>query len=164
MMESHALRAHEDYAASAADQWMNCAGSISLCAGLPEQRSAYAEEGTRAHEVLQNWLEGVQPSLVAADEEMRDGIMKVLDYVAARRAEHPNLQIWIEQRVKVSSRAAPDRVGGTSDIILYYPDLKMLEVIDFKYGEGVAVDVIGNKQMRVYALGAYEQLLRRGEI
>ena len=156
-MEPHALRAHEDYAASAADQWMNCAGSISLCAGLPEQRSAYADEGTRAHEVLQNWLEGVEPSLVAADEEMRDGVMKAVDYVVGRAFEHPYLQIWIEQRVKVSSRAAPDRVGGTSDIILYYPGVEMLEVIDFKYGAGVAVDVIGNKQMRIYALGAYEQ-------
>jgi hypothetical protein len=173
-MVDHALRAHEDYAASAADQWMNCAGSIGLCAGLPEQRSPYAEEGTRAHEVLEVELRCLLGGNDGADvaeaqavwaaipqherAEMRDGVDAAINYVEARLAECPDARIWIEKRVKVSSRAAPGRVGGTSDIMIYYPSLGLLEVIDFKYGAGVAVEVIGNKQMRIYGLGAYEML------
>ena len=154
-MTDHASRSHKRFAASAAERWFNCPGSVALCDGLPEQRSIYAEEGTRAHEVLETILLSSTGTALAPSPEIAEAVQVAVDYVAARRAAHPNLKIWIEQQVTPEVLAAPGDVGGTSDIILYYPDEFLLEVVDYKHGAGVAVEAKGNKQMRTYADGAW---------
>jgi hypothetical protein len=160
-MADHASRSHRKFAASAAERWMNCAGSVALCKGLPEQRSSYAEEGTRAHELLEKRLKtpGTTYAMVVNyDQESWDATDVAVDYVNARRAAHSNSSLLIERQVTPEVCAAPDDVGGTADIILYYPDELLLEVVDYKHGAGVAVEAKGNKQMRVYALGAWQNL------
>ena len=44
---------HAVLSASAAHRWMNCPGSISLCQGIPDKGSSYAEEGTLAHSLAE---------------------------------------------------------------------------------------------------------------
>ena len=41
------------FQASSAARWIACPGSVKLCDGLPDEGSAYAEEGTLAHELNQ---------------------------------------------------------------------------------------------------------------
>ena len=41
---------HSKLGASASDRWMNCPGSIRASEGVPNAESAYALEGTVAHE------------------------------------------------------------------------------------------------------------------
>ena len=59
--------------------------------------------------------------------------------------------IAVEQKVDFSEYV-PDGFG-TADCILISNDT--LHVIDFKYGKGVPVSVENNKQLLLYALGAY---------
>ncbi|RIY24730.1 nuclease, partial [Bifidobacteriaceae bacterium WP021] len=58
--------------------------------------------------------------------------------------------ILIEQKVDFSTYV-PDGFG-TADCIIVGE--KTLQVIDFKYGQGVLVDAYENPQMKCYALGA----------
>ena len=44
--------------------------------------------------------------------------------------------------------------GGTADAVLYFPETRTMEVVDLKGGKGIIVEVEGNTQTRVYALGA----------
>jgi hypothetical protein len=48
----------------------------------------------------------------------------------------------------------PFEAGGTADAVIYFTEEKLLEVIDLKGGRGVVVEVVDNKQLRTYALGA----------
>jgi hypothetical protein len=57
--------------------------------------------------------------------------------------------LHVEQRVAVSTE-----VYGTADAIVWQPAKKRLHVVDLKYGAGVAVNVIGNLQLKIYALAA----------
>lgn len=43
---------------------------------------------------------------------------------------------------------------GTSDVVIVSPE--HIEIVDLKYGAGVAVSAIGNKQLRLYGLGALD--------
>ena len=45
-------------------------------------------------------------------------------------------------------------MGGTADFVRYRPAARHLRVCDFKYGQGVFVEVEGNPQLKKYAVGA----------
>lgn len=55
--------------------------------------------------------------------------------------------LHVEQRVKVN-----DEVYGTADAVVWQPASKHLHIVDLKYGAGVAVEVHGNTQLKIYAL------------
>lgn len=55
--------------------------------------------------------------------------------------------LHVEQRVKVN-----DHVYGTADAVVWQPASKHLHIVDLKYGAGVAVEVHGNTQLKIYAL------------
>ena len=57
--------------------------------------------------------------------------------------------LQVEKRVKVS-----ESVHGTADAVVWDSHTATLEVIDLKYGQGVAVEVMDNLQLRIYALAA----------
>lgn len=90
-----------------------------------------------------------------------DAVGECLDYVDEIMALDPNAQIWSERFVDVPSAAAPGETGGYCDIFIWLPSLGWLVVIDYKHGEGVAVDahqdvggtVPRNLQMTAYATG-----------
>ncbi len=87
------------------------------------------------------------------DEEMATVTQTYLDYVreASVFGVHP---LWIEQRFSLESLNPPLEAGGTGDAVIYNPDEELLEVVDLKTGRGVTVDVVGNPQGRMYAIGA----------
>ena len=47
------------------------------------------------------------------------------------------------------------KASGTGDLVLVTDDV--LEVMDFKFGQGIPVSAVDNPQMRLYALGALNQ-------
>ena len=130
---------HAKLSPSGAERWMACPGSVVLSEGMPERTSAFAEEGTQAHALAETWLRG---EMLEADRETRDHISVYVNHVRDLGGK-----LHIEQRVKVN-----DEVYGTADAVVWQADERHLHVVDLKYGAGVAVEVHGNLQLKIYAL------------
>lgn len=47
---------HSVLGASAADRWMNCTPSAQLTAGMEDEATTFAAEGTAAHAAMQRYL------------------------------------------------------------------------------------------------------------
>lgn len=144
-MSSHAL-----LSASAAPRWMSCAGSVALTRDMPDQTSAYAEDGTRMHTAAAEMLLG-QPVSVRLDDEELDVVQTYVDYVTREAAGH---QLLVEQRVDYSDVIGVEDSFGTSDAIILAGDT--IIICDLKTGRGVKVDAEENEQLMLYALGALE--------
>lgn len=147
--------------ASAADRWMNCTPSAQLTAGMEDEATTFAAEGTAAH-ALCEWKvrkalkmrAGRRPTSDYWTDEMeeftddyRDFIM---DLVGQAKLTCKDPVTLIEQHLDFSCYV-PDGFG-TGDFLLVAD--RELNVVDFKYGRGVAVYADHNPQMMLYALGA----------
>lgn len=152
---------HSVLGASAADRWMNCTPSAQLTAGMEDEATTCAAEGTAAH-ALCEWKvrkalkmrAGRRPTSDYWTDEMeeftddyRDFIM---DLVGQAKLTCKDPVTLIEQHLDFSCYV-PDGFG-TGDFLLVAD--RELNVVDFKYGRGVAVYADHNPQMMLYALGA----------
>lgn len=152
---------HSALGASAADRWMNCTPSAQLTAGMEDEATTFAAEGTAAH-ALCEWKvrkalkmrAGRRPTSDYWTDEMeeftddyRDFIM---DLVGQAKLTCKDPVTLIEQHLDFSCYV-PDGFG-TGDFLLVAD--RELNVVDFKYGRGVAVYADHNPQMMLYALGA----------
>ncbi len=154
---------------SSASRWMACPPSARLCESVEEKESDYAKEGSLAHEIGEIKLKRkLMPHVLSAQkfgalmkklkehglyqEEMQGYTDEYVDFVMESYCGSETTPfIAIEQ--KVSFEEYVPGGFGTADCILIYGDT--LHVIDFKYGKGVLVQAEENKQMLLYALGAY---------
>lgn len=163
----HADRAHAKLSASGSKKWLTCTPSAHLEDQFPDEGSEYASEGTFAHAVFEqellNWLgRPVDPLLSALlhfdTPELRDHVAKALDVarerieLARERCKDP--VILVEQRLDFSPWV-PEGFG-TGDLVIITDDL--VEVLDYKHGKGVFIEAQDNSQMRLYGLGAYNEL------
>src|SRR5690606_17957678 len=113
--------------------------------------SEYAAEGTKAHKLA----EGI---LLDKIDEPADGTNEMFEHVsryveAVLEKWIPGAQLYVEQRLEFSPWV-PEGFG-TGDAVIVSDDV--LEIIDLKYGKGVQVDAENNPQLRLYALGAYNE-------
>lgn len=154
--EGHAGRAHAVLSASGAARWIACPPSALLEADLPESTSDAAEQGTAAHELAEHKLRRAlklrsdRPASPWQDDEMEELTDAYRDHVLAVAAETDGAEVFIEQRVDFS-HIVPDGFGTCDAVVI--ADGTM-DIIDLKYGAGVAVTADGNPQLRLYALGA----------
>jgi hypothetical protein len=170
--EKHAGRAHAKLSASGSKRWLTCTPSAQLESQFPNTTSAFAEEGTWAHEyselLLKDYLFKMDLKLFTRqlDEKMSSDFATADNYEAVEsyvafvqgrikqiRADHPDSLVMLEQRVDFSEWV-PEGFG-TGDVVLIYGNT--LEVIDLKFGKGVQVEAKGNTQLALYALGAWSQ-------
>ena len=144
---------HAPFNASSAERRYLCPGSWSQERKMPNTSSSYAEEGTRAHEVLEDCLRKRERKVVALDvpDDMGKAVQTALDYIYAILDEFPDAILYIEQRVKFPSEAAKGDAWGTLDVGIYIPSLLLLYVIDYKHGAGVSVYIVENRQLLQYA-------------
>lgn len=154
-------KAHATLGASSASRWMACPGSVRLSEGREDAGSDFAKEGTAAHALAELALTKAQhPSMwlgttLEGVEVTEDMVEHVETYVRACRAVAEKAdRTWIEHRFNLSTLNPPAPMFGTGDFVAYRADEKLVEVVDLKYGSGVVVEVVGNKQLRYYALGA----------
>lgn len=143
---------------------MNCPGSPRLIASIPTPPTPYvAAEGTFAHaiatacietgEKLDLWLGRkaiVDGHEITCDEEMIEGIGLYLATIQKNKLDTD----WVELSLHSALRSLDPDLGGTADYVTYSPGLRLLRIIDFKYGAGVFVSADDNKQLKKYALGA----------
>ena len=152
---------HSVLSASAADRWMNCTPSAQLTAGMEDETTTFAAEGTAAH-ALCEWKvrktlkmrAGRRPTSDYWTDEMEEFTDDYRDYImdlVGQAKQHCKDPVTLIEQHLDFSCYVPDGFG-TGDFLLVAD--KELNVVDFKYGRGVAVYADHNPQMMLYALGA----------
>lgn len=164
---AHTGRAHSTLGASIAHRWVNCPGSVALVASVPPLPStAFADEGTAAHELAEQALRDGKdcldytgqffgPAETEVTEDIAASTQVFVDAVRRRLADAGEGGIlWLEKRFDLATLGPPAPMFGTGDAVVYDPIEETLYIIDLKFGRGVLVEVKGNMQLRYYALGA----------
>jgi len=142
---------------------------MSLIVAKEDTGNAYAREGTAAHalaEVRANYeivggMKGSPGDLLAqwasrygkdAPDQlaMFEHIDSYLAFLRDRLADNPMSTLLLEQKLPTGVPSC----WGTSDAIIVSPT--HIEVVDLKYGQGVAVDAAQNTQLMLYGVGALE--------
>ena len=158
-LNNHAERAHALLSASSAHRWLECPASAVAAEAYTEQDTEYTHEGTLAHEVAEAVAKaarkGLHPSIErytspgGINQEMIDCAWGYADYIQEQiRSDAP--VVLLEQRVDFSPWV-PEGFG-TADCIIIQGDT--MDVIDYKYGQGVPVSAVDNPQEKLYGLGA----------
>ncbi len=146
---------HARLSPSSAHRWMRCPGSLALESTQPDKSSAFAEEGTRAHELAEKILNGRLQGFEhqgGTDPEMHDYVLRYVDAVWTLAEGN---ELMVEQRVDFSHIVGVENSFGTADAVVIVGN--ELQIHDLKYGRGVQVDAEHNEQLQLYALGALEQ-------
>jgi hypothetical protein len=155
-LNDHSSRAHALLSASSAARWLACPPSAVAAEAYPQQDTDYTREGTLAHEVAEAVCNNSHPRFNALLEtegvtgEMIDCAEGYRDYIQ-EQLKSDSVTLLLEQRVDFSPWV-PDGFG-TADCIIIQGNT--MDVIDYKYGKGVAVSAEDNPQMKLYGLGAY---------
>jgi RecB family exonuclease len=162
-LNDHSSRAHALLSASSAARWLNCPPSAVAAEMYPNEGTDYTREGTLAHEVAEAVAGTTDPRSAwdldsylkehhGCDQEMVDCAMGYGDYIQ-EQLKDPDAVVLLERRVDFSPWV-PDGFG-TADCIILQGDT--MDVIDYKYGKGVAVSADNNPQMMLYGLGALNE-------
>lgn len=162
-------RKHALLSASSAHRWMVCTPSARLEEGIPDEGSEYAAEGSLAHAiaelkvrkyatVMTNQKYSRDMKKLEADplyqSEMQQHTDYYLDYIKGQAMSYGVMpHIAVESQLDLESYVPGG--FGTADCIIIGGNT--LEVVDFKYGKGVAVSAENNPQMLLYALGALQK-------
>ncbi len=157
-LNNHSERAHALLSASSAARWLACPPSAVAAGGYKNEGTDYTREGTLAHEVAElvarRNLEGSDyPEKFIENPEVTTEMLScAIDYAdyIQEQIKSENAVVLLEQRVDFSPWV-PDGFG-TADCIIIQG--KTMDVIDYKYGQGVAVSAEDNPQMKLYGLGA----------
>ena len=157
-LNNHAERAHALLSASSAERWLACPPSAVAAAAYPRQDTEFTREGTLAHEVAEIYArerttEGYSGTrdwpMEEVTQEMVECACGYADYIQ-EQIQGPGALVMLEQRVDFSPWV-PEGFG-TADCIIIQGDT--MDVIDYKYGKGVAVSAEDNPQEKCYGLGA----------
>lgn len=153
----HSSRAHAVLSASSSSRWIKCPPSAVAATMYPSTETEYTKEGTLAHEVAEWVASGKSKKGPSLKKGVDDGITTEMlqcaraysDYIQELITDN-NAVVLLEQRLDFSPWV-PDGFG-TGDCIIIQGN--RLDIVDYKYGQGVAVSAIDNSQMRLYGLGA----------
>lgn len=123
---------------------------------------AAAEEGTAAHEVLEDMLTPDSVSTetakngVAITDEMRSHAAEAVNYVESLRLSDAGT-VMAERKLVLKLPNTPE-IHGTADVIVLPPDGKTVHVIDYKYGyTHVPAD---SPQLKIYGVAARQAFQR----
>ena len=163
-LNNHTDRAHALLSASSAARWLACPPSAVAAEAYPNQDTEFTREGTLAHEVAEviasgkidpvrwreHWSEAEETEGIT--QEMIDCAEGYRDYIQ-EQTKSPAAVVLLEQRVDFSPWV-PDGFGTADCIVIQDNEM---DVIDYKYGQGVAVSAEDNPQMKLYGLGALNE-------
>lgn len=171
---------HSKLSFSARKRWKNCPDSVLLSVGQPDKESPAAREGTAAHAVAEFYVrqafglpgampgdpldvpvpEGVELKGKTPErwnEELRQHGRAYVGYIKSLIPAGYEAHVTIEQKVAIPS--LHPQLFGTADCLIWIPELRLLIVIDYKYGfqdVDVGDDEDTNEQLAAYAVAAPE--------
>lgn len=153
--------------------------------GVEDKGSAFAAEGTAAHFLASECLEGEHDAklfigkcilvgeretmwtdlrgnpaagIYSVDGDMAREVQKYIDFVREAAVEG---ELHVEQRLAIFGGALGDQFG-TSDAVIVGNNT--LHATDLKFGRGVQVYAEENEQLMLYALGALDEFDLLGDI
>ena len=145
---------------STAKRVINCPGSVALVAKMPPKPSSkYADEGTLLHNVIAEIvMSGNSPEHYLGtkyeDQTLTQELIddKLKPALAALDQIDPNQEMEIEAETSVDFGDLLPGVFGSTDLIGRLGSRAV--VLDWKFGDGVAVEVEENPQLMFYAAAA----------
>jgi hypothetical protein len=145
---------------STAKRVINCPGSVALVAQMPPKPSSvYADTGTLLHNIIADVLDsnakpedfiGMVHESVTFDQDLLE--RKLLPALAALNDIDPDRQMEYATETIVGFGDLLPGVFGSGDLIGRIDDTAY--IVDWKFGDGVAVDVEENPQLMFYAAAA----------
>jgi len=144
---------------STAKRVINCPGSVKLCDLMPPKPSSkYADEGTLCHNAMDLILNGQTPEsllgMTYEEQVMTQDLLERKIYPALALLDevdpHKEMEYATETRVGFGD-FLPD-VFGSTDLLGRIG--KRAFVLDWKFGDGVAVEAEENPQLMFYAAAA----------
>lgn len=154
---------HADASPSSSSIWIKCPASVTKARGRKRLPTVYTTEGSAAHEVADMLICGLPApdtvtldgTIVEVDDDMVEAVERYVTFVEQLRAKSD----FFDTEVSVALPVIwGETIFGTADVIAYTEKTRTLDVVDLKYGKGVAVTAKGNSQLRIYALGAIYKL------
>lgn len=174
------MAAHARLSPSASKRWLTCPGSVRLIEAIrhtiADDNNRYASEGTVAHKIGDLCLTGSLDPIkflgkkyeeggfvFTVDENMVEAVTVYTDYITdiltdAEKSD-VNIEVGIEVRCDLRSLNIEGLDGGTGDCVLVCFEHCFVEVVDYKHGQGVAVEVENNTQLMLYALAIIVKLI-----
>lgn len=160
---SHAL-----LAPSAAHRWLNCPPSARLEQQFPDVETEAAAEGTFAHKyaevTLQHFYKRSNDNTGSLKEnkfyngDLEENVNVYTDVIIDKfnraKSKDKGAALYLEKKFDLSN-FVPSSYGHADAVIICDDSI---EVIDLKYGAGIAVNAKDNPQLRLYALGVYSEL------
>jgi hypothetical protein len=177
---------HAIFSPSGFKALMLCPAKPAMERGLPDDSSAYADEGTAAHFLASYCLElngdatdyvghriGVDDEAgpyfhesdaepynrtFIVDPDMADAVQVYIDTVKQYQGDG---ELLVEQSLPIAHITGEVGAEGTGDAVILRDD--EIIVIDLKFGRGVEVLAQDNPQLMLYGLGALEKFGLMGD-
>lgn len=155
-MKQHSERKHSKFSASGSERWFNCPGSVALSEGLPDKESVWAKEGTKAHEILEEYMQLILTGAYGIKFDPKIPVEMVQhardagDFILSLHKKIELSEVQVETRIHLPF-IHPEMFGTFDGAVIDY--FGTLHVFDYKYGAGVAVSPKENLQMIFYGLG-----------
>ncbi len=161
---------HSPIGASGAHRYLACPGAVKASYGRADEPSDYAMEGTIAHHVGEVCLREGKDAWefhgdvfgeIIVNDDMVCAVQSYVDFCRSIMLGSTGPE-WIEEGVTVNS--VHPFLHGTVDFASSNVACGHLDVVDFKYGVGIAVDADGNPQGRIYAMGILEAMENASQV
>ena len=140
---------HYKYGGSTAQRTMACPSWVSQAEGIPQPpASSFAETGTRLHDQMERLLNGdIEEGLWETNDQDEIGLLEeALAGWDKLCALYGVADYWVEQTFELNADT-----GGTADVVAKCADGRTL-IVDWKFGQGLAVEAEGNVQALFYAM------------
>jgi hypothetical protein len=163
---------HAILSPSASERWLNCTPSARLELQFPDSESDAAKEGTLAHRLGELLLRHqtklitkqkfkLQLAEIQKDDLYDESMLEysnayadfVLESFSHAQARTKDALLFIEEKLDLTEYIPEGYGTGDSAIVA---DV-ILRVNDLKYGKGVIVSAVDNRQMMLYSLGWLEK-------
>lgn len=145
---------------STAKRVINCPGSVALVQKMPPKPSSkYADEGTLLHDTIAEHLATLQPLETFLGKKYQDQVLtqdliddKLVPALALLDEIDPKQEMTYEVETRVGFGDLLPGVFGSTDFVGRLGDKAV--VLDWKFGDGVAVTAEKNEQLMFYAAAA----------
>lgn len=154
--------AHSPVGPSSGDRWINCPGSVNATRGIQDESTEFAAEGSFAHLIAEmardqdkpakdfiGWSCTIDGFKFTCDKSMADYVQQFIDYVNQFECDE-NLN---EGRVHFDAWVQ----GGFGTLDAALLDDGTTTIVDLKYGKGIKVYAEDNTQLKLYALGLFQE-------